>query len=742
MVKIASSLDTITTHLIRNNMNQMIYVLMVATMASVSCTNLPFLNRQPSGQQDLQSVYLNKLDIDVTDEHVNYLMAAQQRKVRVQSTEMDLNFVDPVETEIKKLKSELEFKKSKFQNAQSLTEASRDLEPHFSNFSEKWRMAKQTFVLHDLAKYEIPRTQTYQLSEAKETELSLHNYFYSWAHNRGSVAQTNNALNFQNGEQQNQHYLETEITCDGAYKFNGQNRSAHEVKKLKWYDQATIDQRTTLTLNSETKDCTIKFLDPITKKSGRVTFKPDTGSYIDQFSARFETCVQEDTALLSGPEKFFYGARNSRLTCPVAVTGYQSLPTPQDTIETKIETLIGQKVPETFWTARTPFYQFDMGKAPKFDAIFISYLVFRNDFFGRTIAELLKWHAQHGTEIYIINSKVIAHTKDSQMLLDMMAEYPQVHVQEFAYATRTGLGLKDMFDQLHRTLHSKMFITYSKTNPKLNKAWIGGRNIHDGFAFEKMPLPISNDIIDYSKDDSWAFWRDFEAIIFDKNFIEQIISQYATLWNRDGTSLFVRDSVLNLNSKKQMQTQDIDLNKPVARHILTIPYSDNMNLESFISSMIDSAEKEILFSTPYFRPTQKIATAFTNAIKRGVKVKMITRLDLKGDTIDWLLSDVNKAGVNQFLNQIEMYEYTAQNEILHSKIFLIDNKLTFFGGVNLNKRSFYHDIENGILTLGSAYNSEVTQVFKTYFDKSKKISEKQKTAYWKQIIIGVFDKEF
>jgi cardiolipin synthase len=717
------------------------YILRLFVLFSVfytACTNLPITQRVPNSNADLDAVYLNKIDIDLLKERIAYLSEVLKRKKNIKSTERDLNFTTPVETELNQLKSELNKKLSQ-QKQDTQTNIESSLEPRFSMFQKKWRIAKQNFLLHNMDLYLTPRFRTYEFSEADVVELSLNNYFYSWTHNKGPEDKSQlSPLDQQN----NQHYLMAEFSCPGSYKFGSQIKNDGHVEKFYWYDQFNNGQSISVTLDRSSGNCQLRFKNPDTGKIGSVEFKSNTNSMIDQVSYRYESCVQDDVRQLSGPEKFFYGSENSRLTCPVAVTPYKRLPIPQQTLESKIEALIGQKVPKDYLTSRNPFYKFDMSKAPKFDAIFISYLVFRNDLSGRTIAELLKWHSLQGTEVYIMASKVIKTSKDTQMFLDMMAQYPRIHVQEYAYTTRSGLGLKDMFDQLHRTLHVKMFITYSKTDSALNKAWIGGRNIHDGFAFENIPQVNTPDIVDYTKDDTWVFWRDFESIISDQHLVDQMVSQYATLWNRDSETLYVRDTVLNLKSYRQIHPADIDLNHPVARHILTIPYNDDMNLEKFIASMIASAEKEIIFSTPYFRPTKRLSEAFQHAAERGVKIKMITRLNLKGDTLDWLLSDVNKSGVNKFLNQIEMYEYTSESEILHTKVFLIDGKMTFFGGVNLNQRSFYHDLENGILTLGTDFNNEMTQILNTYFAGAKKISEKQKVSFWKKILIGIFDKEF
>jgi phosphatidylserine/phosphatidylglycerophosphate/cardiolipin synthase-like enzyme len=158
--------------------------------------------------------------------------------------------------------------------------------------------------------------------------------------------------------------------------------------------------------------------------------------------------------------------------------------------------------------------------------------------------------------------------------------------------------------------------------------------------------------------------------------------------------------------------------------------------------MVDSAQKTIRLSTPYFRPTKLIGEALERAVKRGVDVSLITRIDLSGDTAAIILGEVNKAGINQFLNKIKIYEYTEPNVILHSKLCLIDGKYSFIGSVNLNKRSFVHDTENGIMIYDQDFNQRMNSIMDTYKITSREVTEKQKIALWKRAVIGIFDEEF
>ena len=95
-----------------------------------------------------------------------------------------------------------------------------------------------------------------------------------------------------------------------------------------------------------------------------------------------------------------------------------------------------------------------------------------------------------------------------------------------------------------------------------------------------------------------------------------------------------------------------------------------------------------------------------------------------------------------FLNKFKIDEYIEPGVIIHSKIVLVDDKVSFIGSVNFNKRSFIHDTENFVMIYNSEYNKKMHTVLDTYLKKTKEVTKKQKVALWKRIIINVFDEEF
>lgn len=166
-----------------------------------------------------------------------------------------------------------------------------------------------------------------------------------------------------------------------------------------------------------------------------------------------------------------------------------------------------------------------------------------------------------------------------------------------------------------------------------------------------------------------------------------------------------------------------------------------MALEKYYVDMIDHAQFEIKLSSPYLRPTDAITAALDRAIKRGVDITIQTRIDLSGDTLDWLYTEMNKESINKFKDRVKLYEWTG-NSILHSKFMLIDDELAFIGSVNISRRSFVHDIESGFLIYSRDYTQRMEKIFDNYTAVSHRVTEKQKRKLFPSILIKIFENEF
>lgn len=622
-------------------------------------------------------------------------------------------------------------------------------------FDQPWRQHHDEIIVHSLSEFPLHQGQPVRQvslsnSTAKNVLLQLTNYTASW--------DTEN-LTFK--VKPKEHIpLETltgRLLCNTSAIIYTWPKNievkANQQADFIWHDSKYTATRPVIQFGRPDAQCVLKFA----KSKDLVQHQSDDQQF--KYGIRI---VPEDKELLAlmSPEKkgevcllpqaqnqpkatgFFLSADLVQTTCPVKVSQYKTLEKSIDGINYKVKMLTGSELTPEYIKKANPLAPLDFTKAPKLDAILISYLVFRADFGGHVLMQALKYHAEKGAVVRIAISDVISLGKDRQMLFDFQAKYPNVKLLFYKYRYE-GLGFKDWINSLHRTNHIKFFMTYSRSQENANAVILGGRNIHDGFIFNA-PVSnyISNSIVNYEDrkgDESWARWEDFETYFQSRALVNKFMSQFFSVFHSDYKEFYLRQFSLPVQTQSLIDPEYLKLedNEVYMRSMVSIPFKDDMLLERTFVQLLDSAEKRVSISTPYFSITDKMLSAIERAADRGVKIELITRLDLKGDTADLVLSDVNKKSINKIYNKIKVYEYTTKGKILHSKLIIVDDSLVMMGSVNLNLRSFHHDIENVAFIYGKGFNQKITNLYETYKLESKLLDEKQKTSWWKSIIIKI-----
>lgn len=611
-------------------------------------------------------------------------------------------------------------------------------------YSEAWRRHHDEIILHDLAPFALKNNQPVKkmflsTDATKSFYLQLTNFVFSWKPTPESPHELPG--------KPKTPFLVAELSCNHDAVIHAWpskiKAPAGEAKTFRWYDTKFNAQRPYIEITNPETTCDFKFSDPEKPGQYGIRLIPEAVELTRIGSPQLESevCYLPKTDHLDPMDQFFLSPKIPYLTCPIKVDDVQTLEESTEGINAKIRALTGKNLTDEFMKKGDPFAPMDFSQAPKLDAILISYLVFRADFGGNTIMRALRHHAEKGTLIRIALSDVITLRKDRQMLLDFQSEFPNVKLLLYKYKPQ-GKGVKDWFSSFHRTNHIKLFLTYSQSQPRANKVILGGRNIHDGFVFDQ---PSSNyiypTVVDYSPngDESWARWEDFETLFTSTSLVKTIMGQFFSVLHADYATVHIRSYSESVETQSPLNPAYLNLkdNEIYLRSLVSVPFKDNHLLEKTFINMIDSAQKVIKVSTPYFNLTEGLLQAFSRASDRGVDIQLITRLDLDGDTADIVLSDVNKKSVNKLIDKIKIYEYTTQGKILHSKLFLIDNKFVMMGSVNLNLRSFFHDIENATLVYGPGFNRKIDTIFEQYKTESKLLTEKQKTTFWKRILIGI-----
>jgi cardiolipin synthase A/B len=122
---------------------------------------------------------------------------------------------------------------------------------------------------------------------------------------------------------------------------------------------------------------------------------------------------------------------------------------------------------------------------------------------------------------------------------------------------------------------------------------------------------------------------------------------------------------------------------------------------------ISAAKKTIDIANPYFVPDHVSIDLFRDAVKRGVRVRVM----VAGSSNDTLVTRLNslrlygallKAGVN-------VYEYNRT--MMHHKIMIVDRLWSTVGTTNFDNRSFSHNEENNVCLCDQGFAGELTDTY-------------------------------
>lgn len=721
----------------------------LVTLALLLSCQTPNAKRRPSSNesaflsnQEIQKVYRIEMDLVELKKSEKDLLSKLESERNSDSSQyaQDLHDLDILQEKIKNLETEKISLETNI--AISFEQSGKSLpHSHTTNFQRNWRTQKEKLVIYNPDNYllkdgHIVQEYAMNISDTKDYQLGILH-----------LPKKSDPIN---------NRYKASMTCDGPFEVKQDlfffNIANGKNAKFEITQQKGRSPRVTIRLNQNINQCELLFtsMTNAQKKYGvRLIPEAKKLTKIAVLRNNIDTCFLPSTNNLTGIEKFFLTPEYQSMTCAMDANteDLQTLEDPISGLNSKVEALLGMPVPEEIINQKNPFLELDFSHAPKLDTILISYLVFRADLYGNLIARLVKWHADHGTEVRILVSDVITLDKDHKMLYGLQESSRNIKLQEFRYdSSKNSGGLSDLLSEYHRTMHVKLLITLGEKEED-NIVFFGGRNIHDGFVFKEAPdYSAFPDMVQYGaskgKDENYAHWRDFEVRLRSKFIAEKTAAHFLTLWERDSQNFTMRSLNQNINIKRNIDSQYFEKDDvSLIRHIVSVPYKDDEALERFYVKMFDSAEKSLRLSTPYFHLTKPLGAALERAAARGVAVSVITRIDLKGDTADIILSEVNKGTINKFLHKIKIFEYTVPNEILHSKLVLIDNKFSFIGSVNLNKRSFIHDMENGIMIYNKSYNQKMNQIMDVYQKSAREVNEKQKLSLWKEIVVGLFSSE-
>jgi cardiolipin synthase A/B len=158
--------------------------------------------------------------------------------------------------------------------------------------------------------------------------------------------------------------------------------------------------------------------------------------------------------------------------------------------------------------------------------------------------------------------------------------------------------------------------------------------------------------------------------------------------------------------------------KSAAQVFSSSPSGGSESMQLMYQLAITAAERSIDLSSAYFVPDELTSKALTEALKRGVKVRII----LPGEIIDTeTVRAASRGSWGPLLRAgAEIYEY--QPSMYHCKVMIVDKLLVSVGSTNFDNRSFRLNDEANLNVFDKAFAERQTAVFEDDLRRARQMT--------------------
>jgi cardiolipin synthase A/B len=302
--------------------------------------------------------------------------------------------------------------------------------------------------------------------------------------------------------------------------------------------------------------------------------------------------------------------------------------------------------------------------------------IYDDDDTGKLVANALKEAVKRNVQVYLLADGYASNVMSNTFINDL--KNSGIHFRFF------NPLFKSSYFYFGRRLHHKVAVADA------TYALVGGVNITNRY----------NDMPDKPA------WLDF-ALYMEGEAVQQLCILCWKTWK---------------NYPKKMGLTPCEKNKP-EYHIPTAEsYNISMRRNDWVRrkneisytyvSMLRNATSHITFLCSYFLPGRVIRRQITNAVKRGIRIRVVA-----AGISDVMLAKYAERYMYNWLlkNNIELYEY--QPNVLHGKIAVCDSQWLTIGSYNLNDISAYASIELNMNVYNRGFAKKTEDLLQDIIDK-------------------------
>jgi cardiolipin synthase len=318
--------------------------------------------------------------------------------------------------------------------------------------------------------------------------------------------------------------------------------------------------------------------------------------------------------------------------------------------------------------------------------IHLEYYIFADEGICEDIARVLMEKARAGVKV-----RFIYDAMGATMGRRFIRELKEAGVEMFAFLP---VKFHKLADKVNYRDHRKIIVIDGKVG------FTGGINIDDRY---------NNDV------ENEIYWRDTHLMI-EGEAVRNLQLYFLLHWH------FVSEQRLPIDAS--IFPKDIEVKSQTPVQIIgSGPDNYFPAIEHVFLMAINSAQHSIYVTTPYFIPTEQVATALQTAALGGVEVHLI--LPEKADhqivqsaTCSYI-EPLLRAGVH-----IHLYK----KGFMHAKVMIVDDTFATVGTCNLDTRSFLINWEiNAVI-----YDKKVNDRLREDFEKDLKVCRKLSLRSWEQ----------
>lgn len=291
--------------------------------------------------------------------------------------------------------------------------------------------------------------------------------------------------------------------------------------------------------------------------------------------------------------------------------------------------------------------------------------IFAEDEAGRAIAEALTERAAAGVEVRLMYDALGSLSASRKLFEPIIAAGGKVHAYHtLAYA----LGRFALFQIFNRRNHRKLLVVDDRIS------YFGGMNVVDQSGVRTVADARAKNL------PKSGGWRDLHVRLVGEKTAE-IADAMNRLWQKVHEKETVPAAAWPI--ARMLETPEETLS-----FFDALPHNNRRRASRIFVPLLRSAKQQIIVSMAYFIPVGGVLRELLKARRRGVVVRVIVPAQSDVRSVRW----ASRHMYEKLLRRgIEIYE--RQDQMLHSKVLVVDDQWSVIGSCNLDPRSLRVNLE-------------------------------------------------